>query len=45
MLFLPNSQFRVTKQLETQGEKETELKDLDVYGMESLHVYMLEQLS
>ena len=45
MLFLPNSQFKVTKRLETQEEKEAELDYLDAYGMESLHVYVLEQLS
>ena len=45
VLFLPNSQFKVLRKLETQEEKEQELDELDAYNMDSLHVYILKQLS
>ena len=45
VLFLPNSQFKVLRRLETQEEKEEELDELDAYDMESLHVYVLKQLA
>ena len=44
VLFMPNSQFKVLKRLETEKEKQEELPQLAVYGMDSLHVYVLEQL-
>ena len=45
VLFLPNSQFKVVRRLQTQEEKEEELDELDAYDMESLHVYVLKQLA
>ena len=44
VLFLPNSQFEVLRRLETQLEKEQELNQLAAYNMDSLHVYILQQL-
>ena len=45
MLFLPNSQFKVTARLESQAHKVAALEELSAYNMDSLHVYVLTQLS
>ena len=45
VLFLPNSQFKVTARLESQAHKIAALEELSAYNMDSLHVYVLTQLS
>ena len=44
MLFVPNSQFKVTTVLQTQAEKEAMLDDLSAYDMTDLRVYVVDQL-
>lgn len=44
VLFVPNSQFKVRKVLNTQAEKEAALDDLSAYDMADLRVYVLDQL-
>ena len=45
VLFLPNSQFKVSALLESQAHKVAALEELSAYNMDSLHVYVLTQLS